>query len=235
MKNHLPTIICSLVVTCSSMGCLLNENDELAEATEAIEELGIEGTAVSETEDPLSGSWNLRPDGAQAWYAGAELVQCSQGTECPSTNGTVTTGDFLDTLCESQGFCLDTNIPMEFELDEARHSLSSYTMSSDALSSGFHGVLVHRLGAAVFDIGAGYATYDGPHVDAVGGYASQLGMTPTRPEIDARHDGPYDGVLLIEFAGGVSIEELIIPVGGVVIAIPFDAVSCDLYPDDCTR
>jgi len=205
------------------------DDEETAAAAAAA--LEIESSSTSPRDDLLSGHWNLRPNGIGAWYFGAAVAQSTVG----SASGAVSAEGVLEALCTDHDFCVDTNIAVDFKAGAARRFSTRYTLSSEGLEGDFAGLLVHRLGVAVFNIGADYATYDGQYVDAVGGYASQLGMTPTRPEIDLTHEGPYDGVFLLEIGAAANIAGLVIPAGGIVVAVPFDAVDCELYPEDCTR
>jgi len=212
-----------------------SEDEEVARASEVADDMDIESEATSSRDDELSGSWNLRLDGPQAWYLGAEVISCADPSGCPYASGYIDPPDFLDLLCEERDFCVDTAVPVEFEAGITRPRFGRYTMSVEGGANDFDGILINSLGIAIFHIGAGYGIYDGVYVDALAGYAAQLGITPTRPEIDPNHEGDYDGAIFIEVAGGANIASFVVPAGGAIIALPFDAVNCDQYPDDCTR
>ena len=42
-------------------------------------------------------------------------------------------------------------------------------------------------------------------------------------------------MILLEVGAGASIASMVVPAGGAIIAVPFDAVSCDQFPADCAR
>ena len=233
MKNLTTSSITLIVSLTMLAGCLetqpQSEDEEIAEATASAQQMNIDSNAIRANEDALEGQWNLRLDGLQAWYAGGEMISLVGGS------GSVDAGDFLDALCEERGFCMTATIAIEFEQGESRSRMTRYSMYPEDEAGGLDGILVHRLGVAVFHVGADYIVHDGYAVDAVAGYASQLGITPSRPEIDVNFSGSHDGVILLEVGGGASIANMIVPAGGAIIAVPFDAVSCDQFPPDCVR
>lgn len=222
-------ISAALVAACSEEQPA-DDDADLAEATAMAQEMDIEANAVARAAaDSLAGRWNLRPNDVMAFYGGIEMITGTGG------GGSIDPPDVLETLCTERELCFDTTIATSFVQGTSGVAMTRYTMNPDEGPTGLNGILVHRLGVAAFNVGADYLAYDGVYVDAVAGYASQLGMTPTRPEIDEDFSGSYDGVILLEIGAAANIAAFVVPAGGAVIMIPFDAVGCELHPDDCTR